>query len=122
MEQQTEEGDWIPISFTSRYLNSQEKKYSTNEQELVAVGWSVDRFKHYLLGNDFVIVTDHKALTCALEVNRSNKTYQSRLRRLVDKLLRYEFMIRVLLIIYQENRPASHGRNQCWTKIRGYFN
>ena len=36
-------------------------------------------FKHYLLGKDFVIVTDHKAQTSALEGSRSNKTYQSRL-------------------------------------------
>ena len=29
LEQQKEEGLWFPISFASRYLNSQEKKYST---------------------------------------------------------------------------------------------
>ena len=69
-----------PISFASRYLNNQEKKYYTNELELLAVIWAVDRFKHYLLGKQIVIVTDHKALTSALEGNRSNKTYQSRLK------------------------------------------
>ena len=31
LEQQTEKNEWIPISFASRYLNNQEKKYSTNE-------------------------------------------------------------------------------------------
>ena len=35
LEKQTEEENWIPISFASRYLNSQEeKKHSTNELEL----------------------------------------------------------------------------------------
>ena len=93
LEQQTEKNEWIPIAFASRYLNNQEKKYSTNELELLAVVWSVDRFKHYLLGKEFVIVTDHKALTSALEGNKSNKTYQSRLTRWVDRLLPYQFKI-----------------------------
>ena len=55
--------------------------------------WAVDRFKHYLIGKDFVIFTDYKALTSALEGNRSNKTYQSRLTRWVDRLLPYQFKI-----------------------------
>ena len=93
MEQQNGEGEWIPIAFASRYLNTQEKKYSTNELELLAVVWSVDRFKHYLLGKEFVIATDHKALVSALDEHKSNKTYQSRLTRWVDRLLPYQFKV-----------------------------
>ena len=93
LEQQNDEGLWVPISFASRYLNAQEKKYSTNEMELLAVVWAVDRYKHYLLGKPFTIATDHKALTTALDVNQSNKTYQSRLTRWVDRLLPYQFNI-----------------------------
>ena len=48
-----------PISFASRYLNVQEKKYSTNKLELLAAVWAVDRYKHYLLGKEFTIATDH---------------------------------------------------------------
>ena len=79
--------EWVPIAFASSYLNSQEKKYSTHELELLEVVYSVDRFKHYLLGKEFIIATDHKALSSALEENRWNKTYQSRLTRWVDRLL-----------------------------------
>ena len=74
-------------------MNTQEKKYSTNELELLAVVWSVDRFKHYLLGKEFVIATDHKALVSALDEIRSNKTYQSRLTGWVDRLLPYQFKV-----------------------------
>ena len=69
------------------------KKHSTNELELLAVVWSVDRFKHYLLGKEFVIATDHKAMVSALDEHKSNKTYQSRLTRWVDRLLTYQFKV-----------------------------
>ena len=91
LEQQTGEGSWVPTSFASRYLNIQEKKYSTNELELLAVVWAVDRYTHYLLSKTFTIATDHKALTSALDENKSNKTYQSRLTRWVDRLCPYQF-------------------------------
>ena len=40
-----------------------------------------------------MIATDHKALVSALDENRSNKTYQSRLTRWVDRLLPYQFKV-----------------------------
>ena len=80
LEQSSDGEDWVPIAFASPYLNAQEKKYSTNELELLAVVWSVDRFKHYLLGKEFILATDHKALTSALGEHKSNKTYQSGLQ------------------------------------------
>ena len=55
LEQWSEQKEWVPIAFASRYLNTQEKKYSTNELELLTVVWAEDRFKHYLLGKEFVI-------------------------------------------------------------------
>ena len=84
LEQWSEQNEWVPIAFASRYLNTQEKNYSTNKLELLAVVWAIDRFKLYLLGKELVIATDHKALTSALGEHRSNKTYQSRLTRWVD--------------------------------------
>ena len=93
LDQWSNQNEWVPIAFASRYLNSHEKKISTNELELLAVVWAVDRFKHYLLGKEFVIATDHKALMSALGEHRSNKTYQSRLTRWVGRLLPYQFKI-----------------------------
>ena len=40
-----------------------------------------------------MIATDHKALVSALDENKSNKTYQSRLTRWVDRLLPYQFKV-----------------------------
>ena len=61
LEQEVEEDVWVPIAFDSRFLNDQEKKYSTNELELLAIVWSCEHFRNYLLGNHFVDLTDHKA-------------------------------------------------------------
>ena len=93
LEQKTEDNEWVPIAFASSYLNVQEKKYSTNDFELLAVVWAVDRFEHYLLGKEFILATGHKALTSALGEYKSNKTYQSRLTRWVDRLLPYQFKV-----------------------------
>ena len=86
LEQKTDDNEWVPIAFASRHLNAQEKKFSTNELELLAVVWAVDRFEHYLLGKEFILATDHKALTSALGEYKSNKTYHSRLTRWVERL------------------------------------
>ena len=108
----------MPIAFASRYLNKQEKNYSTNELELLAVTWAVDRFKNCFLGREFTIATDHKALTSALGDNRSNKTYQSQLTRWVDRLLPYQFKITHIIggdmgIVYHLSREPN---GQQWSE------
>ena len=56
---------WKTIAFMSRFLNIAVLKYSTNELELLGLVWALDNFKNYLLGKQFSILTDHKALTGA---------------------------------------------------------
>ena len=53
---------WKPIAFASRFLNNLESRYSTNELELLAVVWSLEHFKYYLYGTEFILQTDHQAL------------------------------------------------------------
>ena len=40
--------DWKTVSFTSRFLNPHESKYSTNELELLGVVWPVEYYYNYL--------------------------------------------------------------------------
>ena len=49
LEQLGAEG-WRPISFASRFLNAAEKKYSTNELEMLAVVWCSEYFRNYIFG------------------------------------------------------------------------
>ena len=50
---------WHTVAFASRFLNSNEERYSVNELELLGVVWSVAYFKCYLFGKSFTIITDH---------------------------------------------------------------
>ena len=92
LEQNTPDG-WKPIAFASRFLNSTEERYSVNELELLGIVWSIDYFKYYLNGKNFTVVTDHRALLSILKEHRSNKSYNSRLSRWIDRLLPYNFTI-----------------------------
>ena len=84
---------WITIAFASRFLNPKEEQYSANELELLGFVWSVEYFKYYLFGKSFKIITDHRALLSIMKEHRSNKSYNSRLTRWVDRLLSFDFNI-----------------------------
>ena len=80
LEQRSPTG-WHTVAFASRFLNSNEERYSVNELELLGVVWSVEYFKYYLFDKSFTTITDHRALLSILKENRSNKSYNSRLTR-----------------------------------------
>ena len=91
--EQNYNNNWHPIACASRFLNTNEQKYSIKELELLSVVWSLEHFKYYLYGSRFTLQTDHQALLSALKDNRGNKTYQSRLTRWVDRLLPFNFSV-----------------------------
>ena len=91
--EQDHRGIWKVVAFASRFLNIAELKYSTNELELPGLVWALDHFKNYLLGKQFSILTDHKALIGALKDDKYTKTAQSRLTRWADKLLPFDFTV-----------------------------
>ena len=89
--EQKHKNTWKPVAYAGRFLNKLEERYSTNELELLAVVWSLEHFKFYLYGSQFLLQTDLQALISALKENRGNKTYQIRLTRWVDRLLPFHF-------------------------------
>ena len=82
-------GKDLPIAYTSRTLNKAEQNYSTTERELCAIIWGVKQFRPYLLGQEFNIITDHRALTWLFNV----KDPGSRLTRWRLKLEEYQYQI-----------------------------
>ena len=86
----------VPISFDSKFFNSAELKYKTNELEQSLVIWACEHFCTYFLANSFEILTDHKAIILALK-KKEKKTYQFRSTRWADRLLPFDYVIRHVL-------------------------
>ena len=80
LKQRTPNG-WHTVAYASRFLNSVEDRYSTNELGLLGVVWSIEHFKYQLYGKPFTVTTDHRALLSIMRENRANKSYNSRLTR-----------------------------------------
>ena len=93
VRQQQQDNEWETTHFVFRFLFEFEKMYSINELEMLVVVWAIENFRNYLYGADFEFVSDHKALTTILRINRWNKTYSSRLTRWVDRILPFQFNV-----------------------------
>ncbi|XP_042071507.1 uncharacterized protein LOC121812727 [Haplochromis burtoni] len=61
-----------PVAYISRKLFPREVRYSTVEKETLAIKWALDSFRYYLLGRDFTLETDHKALQWLEQMKDTN--------------------------------------------------
>lgn len=60
---QVDEGEMDhPIAFASRKLSKAKKNYSTSKREGLAMVYVLRKFRHYMLGGNFNIYTDHSTL------------------------------------------------------------
>lgn len=83
------EGEERPITFHSRSLNRHEMNYTVSEKELLAIIHGVKKNRQFLVGRQFIIVTDHHSL-CFLF---SLKDPHGRLARMALYLSNYEFKV-----------------------------
>ncbi|UYV73827.1 hypothetical protein LAZ67_11001042, partial [Cordylochernes scorpioides] len=51
-----------PIAFASRTLTEAEKRFSQLEKKVLSITFGVEKFRQYLLGRKFVLVTDNRPL------------------------------------------------------------
>jgi hypothetical protein len=57
----TEKCDYL-ITYASRLFNNVEKNYITTGREALAMVYALHKFKHCLLGSNFVFYVNHMAL------------------------------------------------------------
>lgn len=84
-----ENGHHCIVSVASRCLTSEEKRYTTTEIELLAIVYCVTKFRFYLIGTRFNIVTDHKGLTFMSSTVYSN-----------SRLIRWTLLLYIFNIEY----------------------
>ena len=77
------------IAYASRVLSSAERNYAPTEGECLAVVWAVKKFRHYLHGRRFEILTDHHALKWLQEARFTN----SKLERWALALQEHDYTI-----------------------------
>ena len=73
---------WKPIAFASRLMRGAELNYSISDKECLCIIYATDKFRPYLDGLHFEIVTDHCSL-CWLNSKR----------KLPPRLLRYSLIL-----------------------------
>jgi hypothetical protein len=62
-----------PITFISRTLNSTEQNYATNEKEILAIVWALQKLRNYLYGiANLTIYTDHQSLIHSISEKNPN--------------------------------------------------
>ena len=67
------EGKERVIAYASRVLNEHEIKYNTSEKECLAIFWSVTKkFRCYVEGTHFKVITDHEALKRLINLKNPN--------------------------------------------------
>ena len=88
---QVQDGIRRAVSYASRTLTPVERRYSQTEREALALVWSCERFRQYLLGRQFTLVTDHQPLK-AIYAPASRPS--ARVERWVLRLQEFRFTVR----------------------------
>lgn len=96
---QVQDGEEKVIEYYSKVLTKPERNYCVTRKELLAIVKSVDHFHKYLYGREFLIRTDHAALSWLLRL----KNPEGQVARWMERLQQYDFKI--------QHRPGRHHNN-----------
>ena len=85
---------WRLVFAGSRCTQGAETNYSPTEGEALAVAWSLEHAKNYVLGcPNLLVVTDHEPLLGILNDRELNSIQNPRISKFKERTLRYRFTI-----------------------------
>ena len=95
------------IAFGSFTLTNTQRKYCTTRKELLAVVRFTNHFRHYLIGQEFEIRSDHHSLVWLYNFRRT----EGQMARWLQELSRYNFTLKYRPGIKHVNADALSRRN-----------
>ena len=78
--------EWKPVYYASRRLTGPESRYAAIEREALAVVWGAHRFRTFVTGSSFVVLTDHKPLLQLFSPTYNLSLASVRIQRLILKV------------------------------------
>lgn len=86
-----DEGDrgWLPLGFASRKLRGAEGRWVTSEKECAGVVFGLEKFRHFLYGEEFTVHTDHSALQWLMSLSDP----KDRLARWMMTIQQFDFKV-----------------------------
>ena len=89
LSQKQTDGSERVIAYASRVLSKPERRYCVTRKELLPAVNFIKYFRPYLLGNSFILRTDHSSLTWLYNF----KNPEGQLARWLEALQEYHFTI-----------------------------
>ncbi|XP_031333869.1 uncharacterized protein LOC116163879 [Photinus pyralis] len=104
-----------PVAFFSRTLSNPECRHSSIEKEACAIVESLKKWRHFLIGKHFLLITDQKSVTYMLNQNHNSKIKNEKIMRWRLELSCYKYDI-----IY---RPGSENTTaDALSRVCAYMN
>lgn len=70
-----------PVAFFSRTLNDSEKKHSSIEKEACAIVEALRKWRHYLIGRHFILITDQQSISFMFNEKHNSKIKNEKIER-----------------------------------------
>lgn len=82
-----------PVAFFSRTLNDSERRHSSIEKEASAVVESLRKWRHYLIGRHFILITDQRSVSFMFKQSHNSKIKNEKIERWRLELSNFKYEI-----------------------------
>jgi len=109
LTQPNNEGHECPIAFASSKLNTTQQKWATIEKEAYAALWVLNKFKHWVLGAQLILYSDHNPLTYLTESLPNS-----------SKLMRWSLALQEFDVEFRYIRGSLNLASDCLSRMVNY--